>query len=183
MSTIEWLCNISSSTLGQIHFEDLTGQGAATVPPSIDAEHAHAKREAQLCAMDVCEMRRISMELRHNRALYLVLARVPSYGDSFMKTYIALITVALVSTAAFAQQEPQSPAATTNAATSPPPASASPGLSEIFDKLDTNHDGKLSQDEAQAAPTVATNFAASDRDHDGAVSRDEFLAAFKAGPQ
>jgi hypothetical protein len=100
-----------------------------------------------------------------------------------MKTYIAFITAALISTAAFAQQEPQNPAATTNAAASRPPASVSPGLSEIFDKLDTNHDGKLSQEEAQAAPTVATNFAAVDRDHDGTVSKAEFLAAFKAGPQ
>ena len=100
-----------------------------------------------------------------------------------MKTYIAFITAALISTAAFAQQEPQNPAATTNAAASRPPASVSPGLSEIFDKLDANHDGKLSQEEAQAAPTVATNFAAADRDHDGTVSKEEFLSAFKAGPQ
>jgi hypothetical protein len=100
-----------------------------------------------------------------------------------MKTYIAFMAAALISTVAFAQQEPKNPQATTNAATSPPPASVSPSLSEIFDKLDTNHDGKLSQEEAQAAPTVATNFAAVDRDHDGTVSKAEFLAAFKAGPQ
>jgi hypothetical protein len=100
-----------------------------------------------------------------------------------MKTPIALIAAALVSTAAFAQQEPQNPPASTNAAKSQPPATASPGLSEIFDQLDTNHDGKLSQEEAQAAPTVSTNFAAADRDHDGTVSKDEFLGAFKAGPQ
>jgi hypothetical protein len=100
-----------------------------------------------------------------------------------MKTYIALAAAALVSTAAYAQQEPKTPPATTEAATSPAPASVSPGLAEIFDKLDMNHDGKLSQDEAQAAPTVATNFTAADRDHDGTVSKDEFLAAFKAGPQ
>jgi|SRR5882724_3631727 len=101
-----------------------------------------------------------------------------------MKTYIVFLAAALTSTAAFAQQEPQHPpAAAPNAATSPAPASVSPGLAEIFDKLDVNHDGKLSQDEAAAAPTVATNFAAADRDHDGTVSKDEFLSAFKAGPQ
>jgi len=100
-----------------------------------------------------------------------------------MKTYIALIAGALVSSAAFAQQEPQNPPAAPDAATSPAPASVSPGLAEIFDKLDVNHDGKLTQDEAQAAPTVATNFSAADRDHDGTVSKEEFLSAFKAGPQ
>jgi hypothetical protein len=105
------------------------------------------------------------------------------YGDSLMKTYIALLAAALASSAALAQQEPQSPPAEPNAATSPAPASASPGLAQIFDQLDANHDGKLSQDEAQAAPTVATNFSAADRDHDGAVSKDEFLSTFKSGPQ
>jgi hypothetical protein len=101
-----------------------------------------------------------------------------------MKTYIALVTAALVSTAAFAQQEPQNPPpASPNAANSQPPASVSPGLSEIFDKLDTNHDGKLSQEEAQAVPAVATNFGAADRDHDGTISKEEFLTAFKTGPQ
>jgi hypothetical protein len=100
-----------------------------------------------------------------------------------MKTPIALLAAALVSSAAFAQQEPQNPPARTNAATSPAPATASPGLAEIFDQLDANHDGVLSQEEAQAAPTVATNFAAADRDHDGTVSKEEFLSAFKAGPQ
>jgi hypothetical protein len=106
------------------------------------------------------------------------------YGESFMKkTYIAFLAAALVSTVAFAQQEPKDPPASTHAATTPPPASASPGLSDIFDQLDTNHDGKLSQEEAQAAPTVSTNFAAADRDHDGTVSKEEFLSAFKAGPQ
>jgi hypothetical protein len=101
-----------------------------------------------------------------------------------MKTYIALAAAALVSTGAYAQQEPKTtPPASSEAATSPAPASVSPGLADIFDKLDVNHDGKLSQDEAQAAPTVSTNFAAADRDHDGTVSKDEFLAAFKAGPQ
>jgi hypothetical protein len=101
-----------------------------------------------------------------------------------MKTYIALVTAALVSTAAFAQQEPQNPPpASPNAANSQPPASVSPGLSEIFDKLDTNHDGKLSQEEAQAVPAVATNFGAADRDHDGTISKEEFLTAFKASPQ
>jgi hypothetical protein len=100
-----------------------------------------------------------------------------------MKTYIALTAAALVCTAALAQQGPQSPRGNPNAATTPPPAAASPAMSEIFDKLDTNHDGKLSPEEAQAEPTVAMNFASADANHDGAVTKDEFLAAFKPRTQ
>jgi hypothetical protein len=147
------------------------------------ADRKLAKREAQLCASTRTKCgasrRNFGTTEPFNRSAYAY----SFYGESLMKTYIAFLAAALVSTAAFAQQEPQNPPASTNAATTPPPASVSPGLSEIFDKLDTNHDGKLSQEEAQAAPTVATNFAAADRDHDGTVSKEEFLSAFKAGPQ
>jgi hypothetical protein len=100
-----------------------------------------------------------------------------------MKTYIALAAAALVSTATFAQQEAQRPPATPNAATRPPPATPPMGMSEIFDKLDTNHDGKLSAEEAQAEPTVAMNFESADSNHDGALSKEEFLAAFKPRSQ
>jgi hypothetical protein len=148
------------------------------------AEASHGKREAQLCAR---ERRRIATHFLRNFGAtepFTFGVQVYSfYGDSCMKTYIALLAAALASSAALAQQEPQNPPAAPNAATSPAPASVSPGLAQIFDQLDTNHDGKLSQEEAQAAPTVSTNFAAADRDHDGTVSKDEFLSAFKAGPQ
>ena len=142
-----------------------------------------AKRQAQLCTMDAHENAAHLGGTSVRPSPLIVVLTYSFYGESLMKTYIAFLAAALVSTAAFAQQEPKDPPASTNAATTPPPASVSPGLSEIFDKLDTNHDGKLSQEEAQAAPTVATNFAAADRDHDGAVSKEEFLSAFKAGPQ
>jgi hypothetical protein len=96
-----------------------------------------------------------------------------------MKMYIAFTAAALVSTAAFAQQDPQNAPATPNSMTTPPPSTPSPAMAAIFDKLDTNHDGKLSKEEAQAEPTVAMNFANADTDHDGAISREEFFAAFK----
>jgi hypothetical protein len=100
-----------------------------------------------------------------------------------MKTYLVLTAAALVSTAAFAQRQPQSAPATPNAATKPAPATPSPAMSEIFDKLDTNHDGKLSQEEAAVQPTVAMNFASADTDHDGTLSKEEFMAAFKPQSQ
>jgi hypothetical protein len=96
-----------------------------------------------------------------------------------MKMHIAFTAAALVSTAAFAQQEPQNPPATPNSITRPPPSTPSPAMAEIFDKLDTNHDGKLSKEEAQAEPTVAMNFEAADADHDGVITKEEFFAAFK----
>jgi hypothetical protein len=99
-----------------------------------------------------------------------------------MKLSIALTVAALLSSAAFAQQEPQSSASTPSAAVKPPPAPpAGPAvdLGAIFDKLDVNHDGKLSLDEAQAHPTVAANFAGADASGDGVVTKDEFMTAFR----
>jgi EF hand len=100
-----------------------------------------------------------------------------------MKTYIALTAAALVSAVALGQEEARSPPATPNAVNTPPPASESPAMVAIFDKLDTNHDGKISPEEAQAEPTVSTNFASADTNHDGAVSKEEFLVAFKPRSQ
>ena len=99
-----------------------------------------------------------------------------------MKLSIALMVAALLSSAAFAQQEPQSSTATPNAAVKPPPAppaGQAVDVGTIFDKLDVNHDGKLSRDEAEAHPTVAAHFAAADTSGDGAVTKDEFMAAFR----
>lgn len=48
----------------------------------------------------------------------------------------------------------------------------------VFTALDTNKDGKISQEEAQRNVAVSQNFAASDKDHDGFLSKDEFMAAF-----
>jgi hypothetical protein len=103
-----------------------------------------------------------------------------------MKLSHTLMAVALLSSAAFAQDAPQGPAATPkaspNTATQPPaaaPAGPAVDIGAIFDKLDTNHDGKLSPEEAQAHPTVASHFSSADANGDGFVSKDEFMAAFK----
>ncbi len=73
-----------------------------------------------------------------------------------------LLSVALVSSAALAQN-----AAQTTAASNP------------FDALDTDHDGVLSAQEGQQHPVVANSFAAADKNGDGKLSREEFNAAFK----
>lgn len=48
----------------------------------------------------------------------------------------------------------------------------------VFTALDTNKDGKISQEEAQRNVAVSQNFVAADKDHDGFLSKDEFMAAF-----
>lgn len=48
----------------------------------------------------------------------------------------------------------------------------------VFTALDTNKDGKISQDEAQRNTAVSQAFAAADKNHDGFLSKDEFMAAF-----
>mgnify|MGYP001325391287 FL=1 len=50
----------------------------------------------------------------------------------------------------------------------PNPASAA------FDRADTNHDGKLSAQEAKALPVIGNRFEQLDTNHDGALSREEF---------
>jgi hypothetical protein len=106
-------------------------------------------------------------------------------GDCFMKLSIALLA-ALLSTAAFAQQEPQRSSAPNYtqppAAEAAPHASSSVDVSSVFDKLNTTHDGKLTRQQAQVHPTVAANFDSVDTNHDGVISKDEFLAAFKPQP-
>jgi EF hand len=104
-------------------------------------------------------------------------------GDSSMKLSIALLA-AVLSTAAFAQQEqqrsPTAPNYTQPPATETAPhASPSIDVGAVFDKLNTTHDGKLTRQQAQAHPTVAANFDSVDTNHDGVISREEFLAAFK----
>ena len=103
-----------------------------------------------------------------------------------MKLSIALLA-AVLSTAAFAQQETQrSPAAPnytyrrrlkrrrTRAHQLMWPLSS--------DKLNTTRRRKAHAEQAQAHPTVAANFDNVDTNHDGVISKDEFLAAFKPQP-
>jgi EF hand len=106
-------------------------------------------------------------------------------GDSFMKSSIALVA-AMLSTAALAQQAPQTAPAAPNSASAQRPAtetaphaSQSVDVGAVFDRLNTSHDGKLTRQQAQAHPTVAANFDSVDTNHDGVISREEFLAAFQ----
>jgi EF hand domain-containing protein len=104
-----------------------------------------------------------------------------------MKLITMLTAATLVSGAALAQSpssrsmppstEPTPPAATQQA---PPTAQTqSVDVGAIFDKLDVNHDGKLTPDEAQAHPTVAAHFKDADANGDGIVTKEEFMTAFK----
>jgi hypothetical protein len=98
-----------------------------------------------------------------------------------MKLPIALLVTTLLCSAAFAQQGPQHSAATPDAAVQRPatPPQAPPDVGAIFDKLDTDHDGKLTREEAQAHPTVLAHFDDADANHDGVVTKEEFMAAFR----
>ena len=73
----------------------------------------------------------------------------------------ALLSAALVSTAALAQDAASNP----------------------FDALDADHDGVLNTQEGQQHPVVANSFAAADKNGDGKLSREEFNAAFKTRQQ
>jgi hypothetical protein len=104
-----------------------------------------------------------------------------------MKSSIAFTLAAVLSSGAFAQQQPptytpppstQPPASTAPQQTSPSAAQTA-NLEAIFDKLNVSHTGKLTRAEAQAHPTVAANFDAADTNHDGVLTKDEFLAAFR----
>jgi hypothetical protein len=105
-----------------------------------------------------------------------------------MKSSIAFTLAAVLSSGAFAQQQP--PTYTPPPAGTQPPAGTAPQqaaptaaqeaqLEGIFDKLNVSHTGKLTKAEAQAHPAVAANFDAADTNHDGVLTKDEFLAAFR----
>lgn len=50
-----------------------------------------------------------------------------------------------------------------------------------FSNLDTNHDGKISQEEAAANPSVAAQFDKADSNQDGSLEESEF-SAMEAAP-
>lgn len=54
------------------------------------------------------------------------------------------------------------------------PMAAPQSASAAFERADTNHDGKLSAQEARALPAIGNRFKQLDTDHDGALSREEF---------
>lgn len=50
-----------------------------------------------------------------------------------------------------------------------------------FNRADTNHDGKLSREEARHFPVIEPNFDQLDGNHDHFISRDEFMKAAGSG--
>ena len=59
------------------------------------------------------------------------------------------------------------------AQTAPPPAPKQKGGVGRFERLDLDHDGFISRQEAQADPHLARHFDAIDTDHDGRLSHQE----------
>jgi len=98
-----------------------------------------------------------------------------------MKTFTLLTSAALASLLALA-------VSTANAAGEAMPGSGSggnplsPAQQREFEKLDTNHDGKISQEEAQADPELAKKFASLDKNNNGELDQAEF-AQFEARPE
>jgi Ca2+-binding EF-hand superfamily protein len=87
-----------------------------------------------------------------------------------VKVQLMLSVAALACGAAYAQDQATQDQAATESADS--------AVSSIFSQLDTNHDGKISSEEAQASSVVSRSFAKADSNGDGAIARDEFMAAF-----
>jgi hypothetical protein len=52
----------------------------------------------------------------------------------------------------------------------------------LFQRLDTDRDGYISENEARGSPGVELNFAEMDEDKDGKLSRSEIQMAGLAGP-
>ena len=50
-----------------------------------------------------------------------------------------------------------------------------------FNRADTNHDGKLSREEARHFPAIEPRFDQLDSNHDNFISRDEFMKAAGSG--
>ena len=101
-----------------------------------------------------------------------------------MKYHLMFLGTALVCAGAMAQSQSAPPTQSEPPTQSAPPtendAQASASMSSIFDSLDANKDGKISQDEAQGQPVVSQNFAKADANKDGAITREEFTSAFTA---
>jgi hypothetical protein len=85
-----------------------------------------------------------------------------------VKSHLLFAAASLLCATAFAQDQ----------AAPSTSAQATPSTSSIFDALDTNKDGRVSQEEAQAHPVVSKSFGQADANGDGAISRDEFSTAF-----
>jgi Ca2+-binding EF-hand superfamily protein len=79
------------------------------------------------------------------------------FEESSVKQVLTIVATALLSTAAFAQDQKGGSA---------------------FDILDADHNGSINREEAQAHPTVAQAFTSADADGNGMITRQEFDASF-----
>lgn len=101
-----------------------------------------------------------------------------------MPSMFAATAAALLSLTAHAQTTEAAPPAPAQAASSAPAATASAvpaparytasDLALAFNFMDTNHDGRISREEAASFPGVAKHFDEADTNHDNALSREEF---------
>lgn len=86
--------------------------------------------------------------------------------------HIALSALLVFSAASFAQGTPQDPSAKTGTAGQ---MKAMTGDTD-WDSLDVNKDGYLTKDELQGSPALIHNFDRIDTNHDGKISMEEWKA-------
>lgn len=73
----------------------------------------------------------------------------------------------------------QTTADTSKAPSADASVKASTAVDAAFSKADTNHDGKLSKDEAAKVPAIAAKFDQLDKDKKGYLTPEEFSSANK----
>ena len=106
---------------------------------------------------------------------------------SMLMTAAVVPAFALAATAAYAAGDYKSPSASTKGTTATTPATThdttssmksgmTTSIDQRFDRLDVNHDGKLSATEAAADPKVHSAWKKIDADNKGTVSKSEFQA-------
>jgi hypothetical protein len=76
----------------------------------------------------------------------------------------------LISAACYAQISPQEPSRATGAAREGDPMTGDAD----WDALNSNQDGYLTKEELQGSPALVHNFDRIDTDHDGKISREEW---------
>lgn len=99
-----------------------------------------------------------------------------SFDASSLLLFAAL---SLGSAAAFAQVTAPKAAASATPAES---AAKNQGTLQAFTKADTNHDGRLTPQEAASLPAVAAKFKQFDTDKDGKLSYSEFAKGVSQQP-
>jgi hypothetical protein len=85
---------------------------------------------------------------------------------------VAALSSLLLSAACYAQVSPPDPSQETGTAGQGDPMT---GDSD-WDSLDSNQDGYLTKDELTGSPALVHNFDRIDSDHDGKISREEWKA-------